>query len=561
MSQAKPHSRVPRLFSALLAAAIASSGALGASSTGCSSGSGSGSTATSGTSNTALKDAPPTVRLYLLSTIAGALEPCGCSKDQLGGISHLAAYLSAERTKVPGGLVLGAGPLFFMEPKLKGDKKNQDEWKGEALAKASAAIGLTAWAPSANEWAAGPDMFGTYVDSTKAAFLGANLTGSKQIGKSKIVEVNGIKVGIVGVSDPTYGGMTAPPGITVSSAADAMKTEIAALRSQGARVLVGLASLQRGEALRLAETVGDLDVLLVGKPSEQGDVNDKKPPAILSGKTLVVQTSNHMQTLAVVDLFVREPDGATGAITFADAGGVASSEELTHIDDKIKTLENLINGWENNPKVAKADVEARRIDLGNLRARKQELEMPAAAPSGSFFRYLMVEVREKLGKDPAAEEITRGFYKHVNDHNKVAFKDRLPNPPEKGEPSFIGVEACTACHADERAVWDKTAHAHAYATLEKQFVEYNLDCVGCHVTGYDRDGGSTVTHVEKLKNVGCEECHGAGSNHAEDPKKAGAIQREPDLKRCVSECHHPPHVDGFDAKVKVDLVLGPGHGR
>ena len=48
------------------------------------------------------------MRLYLLSTIAGALEPCGCSKDQLGGISHLAAFLSAEREKVPGGLVLGA---------------------------------------------------------------------------------------------------------------------------------------------------------------------------------------------------------------------------------------------------------------------------------------------------------------------------------------------------------------------------------------------------------------------------------------------------------------------
>ncbi|MFO0611741.1 MAG: multiheme c-type cytochrome [Polyangiaceae bacterium] len=559
MSQVKLRLSVSGLYTALLALAVATGGILGAS---CSTGNGGASTASRETTSAGpAHPTTPTIRLYLLSTIAGALEPCGCSKDQLGGISHLAAYLAAERAKVPGGLVLGAGPLFFMEPELKGDKKNQDEWKGEALAKASAAIGLTAWAPSANEWAGGSEMFGTYVAATKADFLGANLSGAQPIGKSKIVDVNGIKVGIVGVSDPAAQGAKAPAGVTVASAADAMKAEIASLRGQGARVLVGLASLQRGEALRLAEQVGDLDVLLIGKPNERGDVNDKRQPAILSGKTLVVQTSNHMQTLAVVDLFVREPAGSTGPITFADAGGVANSEELTHIADKIKTLEDLINGWEKNAKVDKKDLEERRIDLGNLRARKAQLEAPAAAPSGSFFQYLVVEVRDKLGKDPAADEITLGYYKHVNDFNKDAFKDRVPPPPEPGAPSFVGVERCASCHTEEKAVWDGTAHAHAYATLEKQFVEYNLDCVGCHVTGYDREGGSTVTHVEKLKNVGCEECHGAGSLHADSPKTAGLIQRQPDLKRCVSECHHPPHVDGFDAKTKVEGVLGPGHGR
>ena len=45
------------------------------------------------------------------------------------------------------------------------------------------------------------------------------------------------------------------------------------------------------------------------------------------------------------------------------------------------------------------------------------------------------------------------------------------------------------------------------ATLTTQFKEFNLDCVGCHVTGYGRPGGSTVTHVEKLKDVQCEACH------------------------------------------------------
>ena len=83
--------------------------------------------------------------------------------------------------------------------------------------------------------------------------------------------------------------------------------------------------------------------------------------------------------------------------------------------------------------------------------------------------------------------------------------------------------------------------------------------MSCHVTGYDKPGGSTVTHVEKLQNVQCEDCHGPGSLHARDPGKKDLIVAKPKADMCLS-CHHPPHVDGFDAKAKMRLILGPGHG-
>ena len=69
----------------------------------------------------------------------------------------------------------------------------------------------------------------------------------------------------------------------------------------------------------------------------------------------------------------------------------------------------------------------------------------------------------------------------------------------------------------------KTAHAHAYATLSTQFKEFNLECVGCHVTGYERAGGTTVTHVDKLRDVQCEVCHGPGSKHVRRPSDPSAI--------------------------------------
>jgi hypothetical protein len=122
----------------------------------------------------------------------------------------------------------------------------------------------------------------------------------------------------------------------------------------------------------------------------------------------------------------------------------------------------------------------------------------------------------------------------------------------------VGVVTCGTCHPAPLAVWEKTAHAHAYATLEKDHKEFNLDCVSCHVTGYERPGGSTVTHVKALKNVQCEVCHGPGSRHAQSGDKS-LITRRPTPESCTA-CHHPPHVHSFDAAAKMSLVLGPGHG-
>ena len=93
-----------------------------------------------------------------------------------------------------------------------------------------------------------------------------------------------------------------------------------------------------------------------------------------------------------------------------------------------------------------------------------------------------------------------------------------------------------------------------------QFKEFNLDCVSCHVTGYEQPGGSTVTHVDKLKDVQCEVCHGPGSKHVANPTDRTPHRREARTPRRASACHHPPHVEQFDAVAKMQEILGPGHG-
>ena len=108
-------------------------------------------------------------------------------------------------------------------------------------------------------------------------------------------------------------------------------------------------------------------------------------------------------------------------------------------------------------------------------------------------------------------------------------------------------------------MWDKTRHARAYDTLVTGFKEFNLDCVSCHVTGYDRPGGSTVTHVEKLQGVQCEVCHGPSSKHVANAKTVLPPVPRPNTDLCEG-CHHPPHVHQFDGAAKLPGILGPGHG-
>ncbi|TKD10009.1 hypothetical protein E8A74_10420 [Polyangium fumosum] len=503
--------------------------------------------------------AQPTVRLYLLSTVAGAIEPCGCTKDQLGGVDHLAAFLRAESAAVPASLVLGAGPMLFGEPTLRPEEVTQQSWKAETLAAAAKELGLVAWAPGLNDWAAGGEALTKYVSAAGSALLAGNVDGVPGVTGVVVREVSGVKVGIIGVAEPRDRAGKLPDGIRTKPAVDAMKAGVAEAKKQGARVLVGLAAIPRGEALRLADAIPELAVLVLGKPQETDHNNDAPKPPMRVGSTLVVETSNHLQTVGVVDLYVRARDSEV--LAFADASGIERAEELVSLAGRIRDLETRIQSWEKGGKVKAEDLAARKSDLEKLRAERAKLEEPMPSPKGSFFRYKLVEVREKLGADPTMATKLVDYYKRVNEHNRTAFADRKPVAAAAGKATFIGIEACTVCHDEERKVYDGTAHAKAYATLQKDFKEFNLDCVSCHVTGYDKPGGSTVTFVDKLKDVQCEECHGPGSLHARKPDAEGLIILKPDPQSCVSQCHHPPHVENFDPVAKMELVLGPGHGK
>src|SRR5687767_6271900 len=74
-----------------------------------------------------------TLRVYAVGTIAGALEPCGCVKDMLGGFDHAAAFVRAD-AKGTSSLIVGAGPMLFLDPALPAVGDTQQRWKAQAIA-------------------------------------------------------------------------------------------------------------------------------------------------------------------------------------------------------------------------------------------------------------------------------------------------------------------------------------------------------------------------------------------------------------------------------------------
>jgi len=139
----------------------------------------------------------------------------------------------------------------------------------------------------------------------------------------------------------------------------------------------------------------------------------------------------------------------------------------------------------------------------------------------------------------------------------VANAGTLPAPKE-GEAYYVGAAKCFDCHEGPERFWKQDRHHDAWATLERDNKTFDTECVSCHVTGYGKAGGSLVGQVKGRTAVQCEACHGPGSLHVKDSKKA-SINGHPTAEVCQG-CHNKHHSPEFDFAVYKPKLMVPGHG-
>jgi len=123
---------------------------------------------------------------------------------------------------------------------------------------------------------------------------------------------------------------------------------------------------------------------------------------------------------------------------------------------------------------------------------------------------------------------------------------------DSGGAAFLGSAACRNCHAAAYSRWRATGHAREFAGLlpADRLV---AACLRCHVTGYgDRLGYRTTGEPADLASVGCEACHGPGSDHGRSvhpelvPTLTGGECPPCEINRICRLCHTPERSVGFD---------------
>jgi hypothetical protein len=108
----------------------------------------------------------------------------------------------------------------------------------------------------------------------------------------------------------------------------------------------------------------------------------------------------------------------------------------------------------------------------------------------------------------------------------------------------LNARACEICHSEQFSIWQASDHARAFDTLVKKSRQFNPDCLACHTTRFEQEGGFTMELQQPgLINVQCDSCHGNSARHLKD---GGPIpEQKPNMALCL-KCHTPDRCPDFE---------------
>jgi 2',3'-cyclic-nucleotide 2'-phosphodiesterase (5'-nucleotidase family) len=490
------------------------------------------------------------IRLLVLTDPKGYLEPCGCQQRPLGGLDKLSTLLKQERADGTPTLLLAAGDLTYgveLRPEDAENAHRQETWRAETLVDVWSKLGMTAVTPGPLDFAPAEAERKALMARSKFPWLLENAIDAEGkplagFSRAKIVQAGNVKVGLFGLMAPTPV-LRLPQGASLDAdLAGTAKRTTEALRAQGATLVVALLDADRRTAREVAAQ--GPDVVVMGGL----DVEEPIAPSV-HGSAVLVHGGYQGQRLLTLDLEL----GASGE--WHDASRWTMDARRKDLAGDIKALSDKIGAWEKDPKVQPGDLATQRENLKRLQAQAQAKN--TVSFSGRWFNAEALELAPEVPGDKAISSELDAYDKRVNEAN--AQTPVPPKPAPAGTPRYMGSESCKSCHEAAYAWWKNTKHGHAYNTLVERNKQFDLSCVGCHVVGYNQPGGSTVTSVENLKDVGCENCHGPGEFHNKEPKKPGLVVTNTPESVCVS-CHSHEHSARFQYEAFRTLLKAPGHG-
>lgn len=510
---------------------------------------------------------PQAPALFFLSGLKGYTEPCGCTLDvMLGGIDRIAGYVQNARKLYPATEIVHAGNLFFETETLADHEIPQEKAKVEVVAAGLKKMGVAYTVPGHKDFALGAGLYADLLERSGIEPLAVNLTADgltvAPTGERSLGEVT---VRFAGVVDPAL--FEEIDGVSASDPSKALEPYAAALAEADVGVL-----LVHGElpfAKTMLQAVPGADFAVVGYKPRETDQTD----SVAGGWTL--EPYDQGRYLGILKLFGASdaPDGFANARTGSEAELDKIEHQIEHVNKSINSMPPATPGEE--PEI----LLTLRQRLENLEARREKIKHASLeVPDEASFYWRTVAMEPGYQPNPAVAELREEYNRKLKALNSGVEREVPPVP--EGEPFYIGSNNCAQCHSPANRFWKKTAHSRALTTLEKRDKDFDQKCIGCHVVGYEKPGGSVLGKLEydvklpigettidvhkELQHVGCESCHGPGSQHRAAPvTDSGEPQHiivDPGEKQCT-QCHVAEHSPRFDFGVYVEEITGDGHAR
>lgn len=421
----------------------------------------------------------PAVALFLSGQMHGYMMPCGCSDPQIGGLERRYNFLEFLREKKWPVLPLDLGDVAQKEGPVKLPNL-QGMIKYRYTLQAMKTMGYQA--VSFGEYEAALPLLDALANwplqDPQPRFLSANMVEPKDF-VGEIVptwqafkpEGSPVTVGVTAIVGPSVEkeikDLTVKFGGTVDHLNPVLK-EMAA-KKVDLRVLLYHGSMSRGwkdfgpEAEALAKRFPEFDLILCLSESDEPAGNPTLIEHASGKKTMLVSLGHKGKYVGVVGVFPTE----------------------------------------------KAD------NPYELRYQLTKMTPYWATPE------------EKRDVHPVVK-LWEGYTAELKRENYLAKVPQSKHPlqvaVEGVNPSFVGSETCKNCHKSAYKVWKNTPHSHAYDTLASSRAshpsnrQFDPECIVCHSVGFAYQGGFvSLDKTPKLKDVGCESCHGPASEHASNP--------------------------------------------
>ncbi len=439
-----------------------------------------------------------------------------------GGMDRAAEQIARARAANPFALFVDGGDALFSRRSISAREVPEEELKARTISRALIASRLATRA------------VGELDEARGSRFRKSLQLPDQEYGSVRLFEQAGVKVAVVAARNERE-----------------LLAASRRARRQGADFVTALYHQPLEQAQRAASNPDlEANVLFATRAADEMDGEDNR---LVRTRVPVARIQSKGRSLARLDIhFTRAGERFALQKTSQE-----QEREISSLDERIELLKSELNA----PGLGEQIKELKRAKLAELIQRR---EATGAAPipneQGNLFALRFIPLEPQLPSNAAVKALMDDYDRQVGLLN-LAWAHKhgrdCPKAP-KGQAAYTGNEACRSCHAEAFPVWEASKHAHAYETLEKLGRQYDLNCIGCHVIGYDRPGG--VCRLDRVKDrtsVGCESCHGPGSMHSEEPDQTNVVAK-PGKVDCV-RCHNAENSPHFDFASFLPQILGPGH--